>query len=97
MAYATEGIRSTQTDDGRIILDIQRGKMFSVNVVGSTILALLEDGWDEERIAGEISRVYETTIETVRPDVRDFIEELSKHRIVQAALSTDSTPRLTQK
>ena len=83
MAYATEGIRSTQTDDGRIILDIQHGKIFSVNLVGSTILALLEDGWDEERIAGEISRVYETTIETVRPDVRDFIEALHKHHVIR--------------
>jgi hypothetical protein len=97
MAIATDGIRSTQTDDGRIILDIQHGKIFSVNLVGSTILALLEDGWDEERIAGEISRVYETTIEIVRPDVRDFIEALGKLQIVRATLSTDSKQQLTQK
>jgi len=45
MEYAIEGIRSTHTDDGRIILDIQHGKMFSVNVVGSTILELIEQGW----------------------------------------------------
>jgi hypothetical protein len=64
--------------------------MFSLNVVGSKILELIEQGWDEARIADEISRTYATTIEVVRSDVRDFIEALHKHSILQANGSGDS-------
>lgn len=84
MPRMSSAIRSTQTDDGRIILDIRRGQMLSVNVVGSRILELLEEGWDEPRIADEISRACGTPMEIVRPDVREFIEALQSNHIVEA-------------
>jgi hypothetical protein len=64
--------------------------MFSLNVVGSKILELLEQGRDEARIAEEISRAYATTIEVARTDVHDFIEALRKHSLLQANGSGDS-------
>lgn len=64
--------------------------MFSLNVVGSKILELIEQGWDEARIAEEISRAYATTIEVARTDIHDFIEALYKHSILQANGSGDS-------
>jgi hypothetical protein len=90
MSNTSDGIRSTHTNDGRIILDIHRGQMLSVNAVGSKILELLEQGWDEERISGEISRAYGTALEVVRPDVREFVETLRTHHIVQLSVSTNS-------
>lgn len=90
MPRTSQGIRSTQTNDGRIILDVHRGQMLSVNVVGSRILELLEMGWEETSIVDEISRAYEAPIEVVRPDVRDFLEALRKHHIVQAAVPVNS-------
>jgi hypothetical protein len=64
--------------------------MFSLNLVGSRILELIEQGWDEARIAEEISRAYTTTIEVARADVHDFIEALRRHSIIQANVSSDS-------
>ena len=64
--------------------------MFSLNVVGSKILELIELGWDEARIAYEISRAYATTIEVAHADVHDFIEALRRHSILQANGSGDS-------
>jgi hypothetical protein len=90
MPRTSDGIRSTQTNDGRIILDVHRGQMLSVNVVGSRILELLEMGWEETSIVDEISRAYEAPIEVVRPDVRDFFEALRKHHVVQAAVPVNS-------
>ena len=58
--------------------------MFSLNVVGSKILELIELGWDEARIGEEISRSYASTIEVARTDVHDFIEALHKHSILRA-------------
>ena len=83
MLNTSDTVRSTNTEDGRVLLDVRHGQMFSVNVVGSKILELVEHGWDEARIAEEISRIYTITIEIVRPDVHDFIEVLRKHEILR--------------
>jgi hypothetical protein len=90
MLNTSDTVRSTQTIDGRILLDICHGRMFTVNAVGSKILELVEQGKEEARIAEEISRIYETNIEVVRSDVRDFIEALHKHHVIRA---TDSAER----
>lgn len=94
MPNISDTIRSTQTLDGRVVLDIRRGRMFSVNSVGSKILELLEQGQNEPRIAEEISRIYATNIEVVRPDVHDFIEALRAHGIVKAGDSVESNSNL---
>lgn len=90
MPNISDTIRSTQTVDGRVVLDIRRGRMFSVNSIGSKILELLEQGQNEPLIAEEISRLYATNIEVVRPDVHDFMEALREHHIVQASDSVES-------
>jgi hypothetical protein len=64
--------------------------MFALNVVGSKILELIEQGLDEAHIAEEISRAYATTIAVARTDVHCFIEALRKHSILQASGSGDS-------
>jgi Coenzyme PQQ synthesis protein D (PqqD) len=90
MPNISDSVRSTRTEDGRILLDLRHGQMFSLNVVGSRILDLIEQGWDEARISEEISRTYGTTIEVARTDVHDFIEALCKDSIIQADASGDS-------
>jgi hypothetical protein len=90
MLNTSDSIRSTRTQDGRILLDVRHGQMFSLNVVGSKILELIEQGWDEARIAVEISQAYATTIEVARTDVHEFIEVLRRHSILQANGSGDS-------
>ena len=89
----SETIRSGRSEDGRILLDVRDGQMFSINFVGSQILDLLQQGWDEARIAGEIARAYEVGIEVARADVREFIDALCKYRIVQAPPSAESRNR----
>ncbi len=88
MLNASETVRSTKTDDGRVLLDVRYGQMFSVNVVGSNILELVEKGCDEPHIVEEISRVYAMDIEVVRTDVHEFIAALYKHRILQTNRSS---------
>jgi hypothetical protein len=83
MANTADTIRSTQTQDGRILLDIQQGHMYSVNVVGSRILELIDLGWDQQSIAEEISRAYSAEFEAVETDVREFVAALHKHRILR--------------
>ena len=76
-------IRSTETQDGSILLDIHHGQMFCLNLVGSTILGLLEQGYDEARIAEEISRAYGVDRAVASSDVREFLDALYRHHILQ--------------
>jgi hypothetical protein len=79
----SEQVRSTHNPDGAIVLDIRRGQMFRLNPVGYRILALLEAGHEEQRIADEISREFRITHDIVRNDVREFLAILEKHRLLE--------------
>jgi hypothetical protein len=79
----TEGVRRTQNQDGGVVLDILHGQMFRLNPVGSRILALLEVGNDEPRIVEQISRDFSMTLEIVKADVREFLEALEKHQLLE--------------
>jgi hypothetical protein len=85
MFRVSDSIRRTETPDGGILLDVHHGTMFCLNVVGASILELMQQGYGESQIAEEISRKYQVTLEVVRADVAEFIENLEKHHILQAA------------
>ncbi len=82
MYRVSDGVRSTHGQDGAIVLDVQQGQMFNVNLVGSRILELLENGSPESDIVNVISREFSATREVVENDVREFIESLKKHKLV---------------
>lgn len=83
MLRISETIRRTETQDGGILLDVHHGQMFSLNLVGARILEMLRQGYDEPRIAEEISRAYQITRDVAQRDVTEFIESLHKHHILQ--------------
>lgn len=89
MFRVPDTIRSAQTPDGAVLLDVHHGQMFCLNVVGAKILALMRRGYDESRIADEISRDYGIKQDIVLADVIEFIEMLQKHHILQAARTVD--------
>ena len=89
MFRISDTIRGTETMDGGILLDVHHGRMFCLNIVGTKILEFMQQGYDESRIAEEISRSYGASREVVRADVRDFIESLHKHHILQPVRSSN--------
>ena len=89
MFRISDSIRRTETQDGGILLDVHHGQMFSLNIVGAKILELMQRGYDESRIAEEISRDYGASREVVRADVTEFIEALHKNHILQPARAHD--------
>jgi Coenzyme PQQ synthesis protein D (PqqD) len=88
MLVISNTIRRTRTPDGGILLDVERGQMFSLDPVGSKILDLLDEGCDEAQIVDQVSAVYGQQIEMVRIDVRSFLEALSQHHVVRQGDST---------
>lgn len=84
-------VRSTQTQDGSILLDVHHGQMFCLNLVGSKILELLERGYDEIRIAEEISWAYGVDRDVASSDVREFLDALYRHHVLQPVRSNFSS------
>jgi len=83
MYKVSEGIRSTHGQDGAVVLDIRQGQMFNLNFVGSRVLELLETGATESAIVDEISQKFEVSRDIARSDVREFIESLKQHHLLE--------------
>ncbi len=83
MYKVSEGIRSTHGQDGAIVLDIRHGQMFILNFVGSRVLELLETGATESAIVDEISQKFEVSRDIAESDVREFIESLKQHHLLE--------------
>jgi coenzyme PQQ synthesis protein D (PqqD) len=82
MYRVSDGVRSTHGQDGAIVLDVQQGQMFNLNRVGSRILELLERGSAESDIVNVISQEFSSSREVVEKDLHEFIESLTKHKLV---------------
>ena len=83
MHRVSDTVRSTHGQDGAIVLDVQQGQMFNVNLVGSRILELLESGSTESEIVGVISREFHAAPDVVEADVREFLETLTSYSLVE--------------
>jgi hypothetical protein len=83
MIRLSETVRSTHSQDGGIVLDIQHGRMFRLNFVGSRILELLKKNYEATQIAEEISRDFGVSLEIATADVREFLDVLEKQKLVE--------------
>ena len=82
MYRVSDTVRSTHGQDGAIVLDIRHGQMFNLNVVGSRILELLKSGASESAITDDISQTFEVGRGVAERDVREFIDALKEHELV---------------
>lgn len=89
MYRVSDGVRSTHGQDGAIVLDIQQGQMFNLNIVGSKILELLEHGSTESEIVSAISREFSARHEDVENDVHEFMECLKRHGLISDRLQSN--------
>lgn len=83
MYEVSTGVRSTRSEDGGIVLDINHGQMFRLNPVGALIVDLLGRGRHETEIAQEIADQYNVSEEMAKTDVADFLKSLEEHRLVR--------------
>jgi hypothetical protein len=77
------GVRSTRSEDGAIVLDIDHGQMFRLNPAGALILESLGKGCGETEIAQEIVRQYNISEERASADIREFLQSLAAYKLVR--------------
>jgi hypothetical protein len=85
MFKVSGAIRHTSTEDGAVLLDIDRGRILALNRVGSRVFEMLRGGLDQNQIAGEISKDFGVDANQVRNDVLDFIRTLEEYNILQGS------------
>jgi len=83
MYRVSDTVRSTQSQDGAIVLDVQQGQMFNLNFVGSRVLELLKTGSTESAIVDQISREFGVSRDLAENDVREFLHNLKKSHLVE--------------
>ena len=78
----SEHIRSNRNEDGSVVLDVLRGKMYGLNPVASRILELLGQGLDETQVKAELSRQFSVDLDTIDKDVDEFLLKLAALEVI---------------
>lgn len=84
MLKISESVRSSRGQDGAILLDVQQGQIFNVNLVGSRILELLAAGTSEPDVADAISKEFAVNRDTATKDMQEFLLALQDRGLLKA-------------
>jgi hypothetical protein len=75
-------VRSTQGQDGTVLLDISQGQILRLNFTGSLIFQRLQRGETEAQITQGISHDFGACHQRVQTDVREFLNSLEQKGLV---------------
>lgn len=71
------------SDDGRVLLHLESGRMCATNAMGSRIWTELEAGRSLQDIVDTLVAEYDAPRERIEADVRAFIEQLARKDYVR--------------
>ena len=83
MYRVAESLRVTHGRDGAVVLDVAKGRIVNINIVGSRVLQLLQEHYDESAIVREISTTFGVTVETSAQDVHEFLAQLKSEHLIE--------------
>jgi hypothetical protein len=83
MVRFSDGVRSTHSVDGAVILDVKRGQIFRLNLTGSRILQLLRSGAEEPEIACMLVREFSADPATAESDTNVFLTALRQNALIE--------------
>jgi len=77
-------VRTTPGDkDGSVLINLESGRVFSLNGVGAKIWTKLEERLTFEAILDSLAQEYDISYEQLRTDLERFIYELEKKGLVE--------------
>lgn len=87
----SHSVRSTDTQDGVVLLDVHGGMCFPLDQVGTLIWKRLEQRLAIDDIAQEIANTYRIPFELASADTREFVQELrAKHLLLDEESKEES-------
>lgn len=78
-------------EDEAVLLDLDAGQYYGLNVVGFRIWSLLIEGHGVASICEAISREFEISADAARPDVDAFIDALCSRRLLLSGSNAYAT------
>ena len=81
MPNANLHLRAIANEDGAAILDTKRGTISTLNPTGAYIWQALERGESVETIAASLARETGEHVDTVKRDLREFVESLKEQEL----------------
>jgi hypothetical protein len=90
MYKVSTGVRSTQNHDGTIVLNIERGRILRLNLIGALIFERLQQGQSESQIIDGVSQQFHVSHDITRTDVSEFLKSME-----QAGLVRNETPQVS--
>jgi len=75
-------VRASFSDDGLVLLDIDRGVVLSANAVGARIWELIELRYTFGDIADRVAADYSMPADRVRADLTAFVDALRARNLV---------------
>lgn len=84
-------VRSTQSEDGAVLLDIRQGLCFSLNVVGAKVWQKLEvsqTGITLPQLVAELAPQFAVAVDQLTTDLEHYLHELEAKGLVR----TNSNP-----
>jgi len=82
-------IRSTHTPDGGIVMDVDSGRMFSLNSSASVMFQLLTNGLEEKSIVDELVRRFGIPVAVAKHDLEEFRSALNSHALINEVASPE--------
>lgn len=82
MLTLSREIRFTKSQDGGILLDLNRGVFFHVNSVGARIVELLDQGHDRSSLVHTIREEFHVSEQAARNDIGDFLASLRQEQLL---------------
>ena len=90
-------VRSTQSEDGAVLLDIRQGLCFSLNVVGAKVWEKLEasqTGLTLSQLVGELAPVFAVPTDQLRTDLEHYLHELEAKALIRTNCSSSFVGKL---
>lgn len=85
-------VRTTPNDeDGSVLINLESGKVFSLNGVGAKVWTMLEQGLTFKSVIDVITQEYEVSPQQLKEDVETFIHELEGKGLLQARSASTFT------
>lgn len=89
MPVQSSRIRSVHTPDGGIVMDVDSGRMFSLNSSGSVMFQLLTNGLDEKSIVDELVRRFGISAAVAKRDLDEFRSALNSRALIKEVASPE--------
>jgi hypothetical protein len=76
-------VRTSDTPDGAVLMNIKGGSMLTLNPIGSIVWQRLNEGRTPTQIAVQLASEFGISQEQAYADVNEFVEQLRAHELIE--------------